>query len=350
MNDTNVQARSAPLPVVTDPPSLPRRYHAAPDKRLDARDFGDLTSAAGALTSEVGSAATSVSAGAASAASAASSKVSSAAAAAKSGLAHLVREAHDEVESIRDDLADQLSAKLGVQQWYAVHLTDLCYGNFTPNATAANSTWGASNCTAPFRWGEVMNITSILSQSLSVGPFQLDLADIGMVQDVMGFIGDATDLLDSCLKAIFAMYLFAAIFVGTSMLLSVGAVFALKSNEVQEGQWQPTMNRRTKMIFFHGTFGATLAGFVFLLIGNIVTTWGGRKVVEEVRKHGAQFGLNAFRGGRFLAITWGAFAVFCFVLFYWMMEEFSDFKRGRKHAPAKAAYLAKYGDGYHSSA
>lgn len=340
--------------MVTDAPSLLRRYHAGPDKGLDARGFGDLTSEAGALTSEVGSAATSVSASAASAAtsavSVASSKVSSAVGAAKSGLAHLVQEAQDEVEKVKDDLADELSAKLGIQQWYAVHLTDLCFGNFTPNATAANSTWGVSNCTTPFRWGEVMNITSILNQSLSVGPFQLDLADIGMVQDVMGFIDEAVDLLDSCLKAIFAMYLFAAIFIGMSMLLSCGAVFALKSNEVQEGQWVPTTNRRTKMIFFHGTFGATVAGFVFLLIGNVVTTWGGQKVVEEVRKHGAEFGLNAFRGGRFLAITWGAFAVFCFVLIYWTMEEFSDLKRGRKHAPAKAAYLAEYGDGYDSPA
>lgn len=340
------------MPQITDPPMLLHRYHADPVKRFG---ISDLTSAAGDLTSAAGdgvSAATSVAAegmsAATSVASEVASVVTSAVAAAESGLQHLVQEAEDEMKQIEDDLANELYAKLGIQQWYAVHLTDLCYGNFTPDATAANSTWGANNCTAPFQWGQILNFTSMLNQSLNVGPFQLDLSDIGLVQDVIHYIDEALDLLDSCLKAIFAMYLFAAIFIGSSMLLSVGAVFALKSNDVQEGQWTPTLDRRTKMIFFHGTFGATVAGFVFLLIGNVVTTWGGKKVVDEVQKHTEKYGLYAFRGGKFLAMTWGAFAVFCFVLAYWVMEEWTDFRRGRKLAPAKAAYLAKFGDGYDS--
>lgn len=340
------------MPQVTEPPMLLQRYHGAPVKRFGV---GDLTSAAGDLTSAAGdgvSAATSVAAAGASAATSVAgevaSAVTSAVGAVESGLKHLVQEAEDEMKQIENDLANELYAKLGIQQWYAVHLTDLCYGNFTPDATAANSTWGVNNCTAPFKWGQVLNFTSMLNQSLNVGPFQLDLSDLGLVQDVVESIDDALDLLDSCLKAIFVMYLFAAIFIGSSMVLSVGAVFALKSNDVQEGQWAPTLDRRTKMLFFHGTFGATVAGFIFLLVGNVVTTWGGKKVVDEVQKHAEKYGLCAFRGGKFLAMTWGAFAVFCFVLAYWIMEEWTDFRRGRKLAPAKAAYLAKFGDGYDS--
>lgn len=333
---------------MTSPPSLLRRYHraaAAPDKRFG---ISDLTSAAGELTSDASAAATAAAAGATRASSAVASAVTSAVGAAESGLAHLVSEARAELETIQGDLADELSAKLGLQQWYAVHLTDLCYGNFTPNATAANATWGASNCTAPFHWTSVRNFTSLLNHSLGAGPFQLDLADIGLARDVVGVIDDALGLLDTCLKAMVVLYMFAAGFIGLSMTLSVCAVFALKSNEVQEGQWAPTLAHRTKKIFFHGTFFSTVAGFAFLLAGNVVTTWGGRTVVEAVRAHGEVFGLRAFRGGRFLAMTWGAFAVFCFVLAYWLMEEWADFRRGRKYAPAKAAYLAKFGDGFDS--
>lgn len=320
---------------MTNPPSLQQRYHAAPDKRFG---ISDIDSAADDLTS----------AAAAGASKATSAIASAATGAIASSLGHLVQEAKSELATIKDDLADELYAKLGIHQWYAVHLTDLCYGNFTPSATASNATWGPRNCTAPFRWGAAMNLTGMLNHSLAVGPYELDLADIGLTQDVLGAVDDALDLLDSCLKAIFVMYMFAAAFVGLSMTLSVSAVFALKSNEVQEGQWAPTLARRTKKIFFHGTACATAAGWGFLLIGNVVTTWGGHKVVEAVRKHGAGLGLQAFRGGRFLAMTWGAFAVFCFVLAYWAMEEWADFRRGRKYAPAKAAYLAKYGDGYSS--
>lgn len=349
LNDTSsLKIRSAPLPVVTDPPSLPRGYHAAPDKRFG---IGDITSAVGDLTSAAGegaAAATSAAAAGASEATSVASEVTSAVGAAATSLGHLVQEAKSELETIKDDLADELYAKLGIQQWYAVHLTDLCYGNFTPDATASNSTWGARNCTAPFRWAEALDLTGMLNQSLGVGPYQLDLADVGLARDVVGAVDDALGLLDSCLKAVFVMYALAAACVGLSTALSVGAVFALKSNEVQEGQWAPTLARRTKKIFFHGTACATAAGWAFLLVGNVVTTWGGGKVVEAVRRHGADLGLQAFRGGRFLAMTWGAFAVFCFVLAYWAMEEWADFRRGRRYAPAKAAYLAKYGDGYSS--
>lgn len=333
------------MPVVTSPPVLLEKYHAVPDKRFG---LSDISSAAAELTSDAGDGAakaTSVAAAGASKASSVASEVTSAVA---SSLGHLVQEAKSELETIKRDLADEAFAKLGIQQWYAVHLTDLCYGNFTPLATASNSTWGTRNCTTPFRFAESLNVTGMLNHSLGVGPYQLDLADIGLTRDAAAAVEDALDLLGTCIKTIFVMYMFASAFIGLSMTLSVCAVFALKSNEVQEGQWAPTLARRTKKIFFHGTASATAIGWTFLLIGNVVTTWGGRKVVDAVRQHGARLGLEAFRGGRFLAMTWGAFAVFCFVLLYWAMEEWADFRRGRKYAPAKAAYLAKYGDGYSS--
>lgn len=346
LNDTSsLKNRSAPLPVATESPNLLPRYHAAPDKRFG---ISDIDSAAAELSSAAGQ---SAAAAAASAAAPLASAVTSAAANASS-LGHLVQEAKSELETIKDNLADELHEKLGIQQWYAVHLTNLCYGNFTPTATAANATWGARNCTAPFRWGESLNLTSMLNHSLAVGPYQLSLADIGLARDAAAAVDDALDLLRACLEAVFVMYMFAAAFVGLSVALSACAVFALKSNEVQEGQWAPTLARRTKQVFFHGTACATAAGWAFLLAGNVVTTWGGRRVVDAVRSSSTgagRLGLQAFRGGRFLAMTWGAFAVFCFVLAYWAMEEWADWRRGRKYAPAKAAYLAKYGgDGYSS--
>lgn len=334
---------------MTSPPSLLRRYRAAgPDKRFGISDLG---SAAAALTSDAGSGASAAATAAAAGATKASSAVASAVGAAQSSLAHLVSEARADLETIEGPLADELSARLGLPQWYAVHLTTLCWGNFTPAAAAANATWGARNCTAPFRWGgnSVRDLTATFNRSLGAGPFQLNLADIGLARDAAAALDDAVALLDTCVRAVAALYVLAAACIGLSMTLSVCAVFALKSNEVQEGQWAPTLARRTKQIFFHGTALSTAAGWAFLLAGNVVTTWGGAKVVRAVRAHGGEaLGLRAFRGDRFLALTWGALAVFCFVLAYWLLEEWTDWRRGRRYAPAKAAYLAKFGDGFDS--
>lgn len=343
--NTNTTLQSAQSPQVTDPPNLLRRFHADPAKRFGISDLtsvgGDLTSEAGHATSSVASAvetkASSAESKATSIATEAASAVSSVAAAATSSLAHLVDEARDELEEIEDDLADELYAKLGIQQWYAVHLTNLCYGNFTPSATAANATWGARNCTTTFDYtAGVANLTHMLNQSLAVGPFQLDLADIGLVQDVMDGINTALSMLDGCVKAIFVMYFLAAVSVGACMVLSFGAVFALADDG-----YASVINRRAKRVFFHGAFWSAVVGFVTLLIGNLVTTLGGKKVVEEVRLHGAQFGLNAYRGGKFMAMTWAAFALVCLVMLYWGFEEWVDFRNRRRYAPRRSVYDEK---------
>lgn len=185
--------------MVTDAPMLLNRYHAAPNKRFG---LGDVTSVAGGAVDGVTSVAGAGAAAATSVGAEAASAVQSVAAAAESGLGHLVDEAKDALEEIVDNLADELYKKLGIQQFYSIHLTDMCFGNFTPSATATNAGFGVVNCTTPLNWTEALNLTGILNESLGVGPFQLDLADIGMVQDVVDTIDKVMKILNSCLEAI----------------------------------------------------------------------------------------------------------------------------------------------------
>lgn len=54
----------------------------------------------------------------------------------------------NDLNNISNDIADKLSADLGIHQWYSLHLMDACEGSYTPNATHATG-YNVSNCTTP---------------------------------------------------------------------------------------------------------------------------------------------------------------------------------------------------------
>lgn len=53
-------------------------------------------------------------------------------------------------EDFKDDLqnsvADKLAEKLGIEQWYGLHLMDMCMGNFSPNATDEDASRDVTMC------------------------------------------------------------------------------------------------------------------------------------------------------------------------------------------------------------
>lgn len=122
------------MPEPTAPPSLLNRFHAAPkEKRLDIGGaLNDATSVVGDATSAAGGVATAAENAATSAASDALSSLS----------------------DIENDIADQLAKKLGIKEFYSIHLVDLCDGDFQPKATDPDATFNVTNCTTPFQYGE----------------------------------------------------------------------------------------------------------------------------------------------------------------------------------------------------
>jgi hypothetical protein len=52
------------------------------------------------------------------------------------------------LEGIENDITNELSAKLGISQWYSIHIMDACEGNFAPNATSPGAWFNTTNCTA----------------------------------------------------------------------------------------------------------------------------------------------------------------------------------------------------------
>lgn len=118
------------MPEPTAPPSLLNRFHSSSNQErgfLD--DVGNGINSAknglSTLTSEAGSVASS-----------AAGDVSSA------------------LSDIENDLADELAKKLGIKEFYSIHLVDLCDGDFEPNATNPDATFNVTNCTAAFDYSE----------------------------------------------------------------------------------------------------------------------------------------------------------------------------------------------------
>jgi hypothetical protein len=53
----------------------------------------------------------------------------------------------NDLTSIEDDLVDKLAKELGIEQWYSMHMMDLCEGTFSPNASTPGAGYNVTSCT-----------------------------------------------------------------------------------------------------------------------------------------------------------------------------------------------------------
>jgi hypothetical protein len=64
------------------------------------------------------------------------------------GLAENITSAiENDLTPIENDLADKLASKLGIKQWYSMHMMDLCEGVYSPNATVSGAWYNVTSCT-----------------------------------------------------------------------------------------------------------------------------------------------------------------------------------------------------------
>jgi hypothetical protein len=53
----------------------------------------------------------------------------------------------DKVGDVAADIADGVADKIGIADWYSLHILDACWGEFRPNATAPSPGLNITNCT-----------------------------------------------------------------------------------------------------------------------------------------------------------------------------------------------------------
>ena len=195
------------------------------------------------------------------------------------------------------------------QDFYSAHLLDYCYGQYTPsespNATLSLSdihknVTGCSNRTAMYYF----NPTQILEDALNSSGLDVTLSDLEWPSDIQRGL----DALRIVSLTAFVLYCIAI----AAMFLALGAaavaIFA-------QGRLSACVN-----------FALALIAFLAIGLASALVTAVVVKGVEVINEHASKIGVEAYRGGKFLALTWAATALMLITIVVWVVE----FCAGRK--------------------
>ncbi|KAI1461567.1 hypothetical protein F4805DRAFT_237903 [Annulohypoxylon moriforme] len=219
----------------------------------------------------------------------------------------------DELNDIVGDIADELSQKLGISQWYSLHVMTACEGNFAPNATSQGAWYNTTNCTAQSP-GVHFNLTSLLQKELDTGPLNLNASTIPIPTKIQ----EAVDYLNSFLLATFVLYVLGAGFAALSFLSCI-AVLTL------------TLRRRNPL-----TSGIAIANIALtalstlaLALASAITTAIAKKGVSEINDAGDEVGISAVEGKKLMVVSWVSFAVMFVATAFWSLACWMP-RRGRR--------------------
>lgn len=251
-----------------------------------------------------------------------STSTSSAASPTKTGffsniLHNITSEIADEFESIANDIgndiADKLADKLGIEQWYSWHLMDFCQGKYTPNATAKSVGYNITSCSKKVALYH-FDIEDVIGSQLEIGPLHINTSDINFPQDIQDGLND----LSAAVDAIFVLY---AIAIACSGLAIITGIIAFIMN--------------TPRLVTFGNICLTGLGFLTLLIPSIALVVVQNKAAHLINKYGNDIGVYAYKGAKYLIITWVATAVLALANIAWMAEFILGKKRKQREFSEK---------------
>jgi hypothetical protein len=223
------------------------------------------------------------------------------------------------IESSLNTDINSFAKSLGLHDFYSAHLLDYCEGYYTPsslpNATLSKSDIGmnVTNCS---------NRTSFFHFDPSTAlQRELNKTGTGVTLEELHWpsaVEKGIHTLRIAQKAAFLLYCIAA------GLIILAIIFSLFS------------------FFVHGRLSAfidillwSLAFFASVLASGI-TTAVAVKAAKVVNEHGKAIGVQANRGGRFMALTWVASGLCALNVFVWVFECL----RGRRRAN-RESYVAR---------
>jgi hypothetical protein len=207
------------------------------------------------------------------------------------------------LDSAIGDVANKLAGALGIQQWYSMHLMGMCEGSYTPDATVPHAQLKVLSCTKPTAMctyclhrvitspnsiPDHFDISDQLSKELQLGTLHLDLSAIGWPSDIQ----NGLDNMSTALNAIFVLY---AVGTAATSLIILATVIKLVV--------------RTSRVASLGNWSLLCLPFLSLLIASAIATIVQMKAVGVINKYGNGIGLYAYRGDKYLLLTWAAVVV-----------------------------------------
>lgn len=231
---------------------------------------------------------------------------------------NLLNEVSNEISEEINDRIGEVTARLGIEDFYSAHMLNYCYGQYEP-AEVANSTvsqddisknvTGCSKSRAMYRFDPTKIIEDALNRTVGT---EVTLSDLQWPEDIQ----NGTAALNALMAATFVLYVIAICLIFVTL---VAALFAVLTSE----RLSACLN------FLIATLAFLAIGLASALITAVIVK--GTKVINQ---YGNDIGIAANWGGKFLALTWAATGLMFIVLLAWSIE----FCIGRRRHSRRASY------------
>ncbi|KAI0099912.1 actin cortical patch SUR7/pH-response regulator pali [Nemania sp. FL0031] len=204
-----------------------------------------------------------------------------------------------EINNLTNGVADDITKKLGISEWYSLHVLTLCEGMFAPNASSPSAGYNLTNCTAQQAGGVRLNLSAILDHEIQAGPLKLNLNQVPVPDKVQ----HAIDIVNDALRALLVFYALSSALAGLSFLVSLGVLILLRK-------------KVSKPVVWANMAIAGLAAFILLIMSAIIT-YVNNKGVPEINNAGKDVGISGIRGSKLISISWISFGLMLFTSLYW---------------------------------
>ncbi|KAH5039829.1 hypothetical protein HBH95_208840 [Parastagonospora nodorum] len=219
-------------------------------------------------------------------------------------LTNLLNSIPNEISSAINDRIGEITARLGIEDFYSAHMLDYCYGQYTPlevaNATISDddiskNVTGCSQSQAMYKFDPTRIVEEALNRTTGQ---RVTLQDLKWPQD----IEDGVKALNALMAAMFVLYVIAICLIFVAF---VAALFAV----IVSGRLSACLN-----------FLMALLAFIAIGLASALVTAVMVKATDLINQYGNDIGVEASKGNKFLALTWAATGVMFVVVLAWVVE------------------------------
>ncbi|KAF2013144.1 integral membrane protein-like protein [Aaosphaeria arxii CBS 175.79] len=218
-------------------------------------------------------------------------------------LEDLLKDIKDKFKDEINQFAGDMAERLGIEDFYSLHLLTFCSGDYVPGPMANETvkqddiTKDVTDCSkakAMFTW----NPTETLERRLNETGLGVTLEDLGWPDEIQ----DGINTLQTVQKAAFILYCLSIAFIFITLIAAFPGFYA-------SGRLLPALNILLSTLSFI-TIGLSSALMTALIV----------KGSEVINKNGKDIGVEAHLGGKFMTITWASTAAMFIATFVWCVE------------------------------
>ncbi|CAG9988243.1 unnamed protein product [Clonostachys byssicola] len=205
----------------------------------------------------------------------------------------------DKLNDLIGGTVDELADKLGISNWYSVHVMNGCQGSFQPNGTVKSASLQTTNCS---------------DSKAGLGPFDIKLPDLGWTDDIQANLNS----LNEALLGFFVLYVLGITLCGISILTCLAAF----------------IKPQHKKVVLSAVFTNLIAASV-LVAASIIATVMTTKGIERMNRLTRHIGVEIQGGYKFLGLTWTSAVAILLAFMFWGIK-YLLIRKGRDSPVASA--------------